>query len=146
VKNFDQIKVGDKVVAQYLQALTLELKKGPGLRQRTEREAATRAKPGEKPAGAVARQVTIVADVIEVNPEKKLITLKGPKNNTVDLEVRNPDHLKVVKKGDQVERSIRRQSRCLLNQQPSLVRKNSNRDTMPAHVSPSPCTSRLETS
>jgi hypothetical protein len=68
VRNFDRIKVGDQVAAQYLQALTLELKKGPGIRQRTEGEAIVRANPGGKPAGAVGRQVTIVADVVNVNP------------------------------------------------------------------------------
>ena len=31
VKNFDQIKVGDSVVARYAQALTLELKKTKGV-------------------------------------------------------------------------------------------------------------------
>jgi hypothetical protein len=103
VKNLDQINVGDTVVLQYLEALTLELKKGPGIRQRTEREAITRAQPGEKPAGAIGRQVTIVADVVDVSPEKNLITLKGPDGNIVDLRVQNPDHFKVVKKGDQVE-------------------------------------------
>lgn len=103
VRNFDQIKVGDKVVAQYIQALTLELKKGPGIRKRTEREAVARADPGERPAGAVGRQVTIVADVVDVNREKKLITLKGPKGNIIDLKVQNPEHFNVVKKGDQVE-------------------------------------------
>ena len=102
VRNFDQIKVGDMVVAQYLRSLTLELKKG-GVRERSEREAAVRAAPGEKPAGAMGRQVTIVADVIEVDPAKKIITLKGPKGRVVDLEVQNPEHFKVVKKGDQVE-------------------------------------------
>ena len=39
VKNFDQIKVGDLVVARYIEALTLELKPGGGqVRERTERE------------------------------------------------------------------------------------------------------------
>ena len=37
VKNFDQIKVGDVVVARYLESLTLELKKGTaGIRERVE--------------------------------------------------------------------------------------------------------------
>lgn len=103
VRNFDQIAVGDEVVVQYVQALTLEVKKGGGLREMTESADAVRAKPGDKPAGAVGRKVTIVADVMDVNPKKKTITLKGPKGNLIDLDVRNPDHFKVVKKGDQVQ-------------------------------------------
>ena len=51
----------------------------------------------------VGRQVTIVADVIDVSPATKTITVKGPKGNIVELEVQNQDHFKVVKKGDQIE-------------------------------------------
>jgi hypothetical protein len=104
VRNFDQIKLGDFVVARYVQALTLELVKSKaGIREGGEREAAVRAQPGERPAGAVGRQITVLADVIAVNPKGKTITLKGPKGNVVTLDVHNPDHFKVVKKGDQVE-------------------------------------------
>ena len=103
VKNFDQIKVGDEVVVEYLRALTLELKKGGGATGKTESTDAVRAKPGQKPGGAVGRQVTVMAEVTDVNPKNKTITLKGPKGNEVELDVQNPDQFKVVKKGDKVE-------------------------------------------
>lgn len=104
VKNFDQIKLGDFVVARFVQALTLELRKtSTGIRQKSEIEDAARAKPGERPAGVAARQVTVIADVIGVDPKKSTITLKGPRGNVVTLNVQNPDQFKVVKKGDQVE-------------------------------------------
>lgn len=103
VRNFDQIKVGDMVVVRYLQALSLELKKGGGVRERSDREGAVRAEPGEKPAGVAARQVTIMADVVKVDPKKKIIALRGPEGRVVELKVHNQDHFKVVKKGDQVE-------------------------------------------
>lgn len=103
VKNFDQVKLGDFVTTRYVQALTLELAKTKGGAPVTMREGVARAQPGERPAGIVARQVTVLADVIGVDPKKKTITLKGPKGNIVELEVQNPDHFKVVKKGDQVQ-------------------------------------------
>jgi hypothetical protein len=104
VRNFAQIKVGDLVVARYVQALTLELKKTKaGVRQSRESEAAVRAQPGERPAAAMGHQVTILADVVGVNRKAKTISLKGPKGNVVTLDVRNPDQFKVVKVGDQVE-------------------------------------------
>lgn len=103
VKNFDQIRLGDEVVIRYVQALTLEVKKNSGLRERVESTDSARAAAGEKPAGAIGRTVTILADVIEVNPKKKTITVKGPKGNIVELAVENPDHFKVVKKGDQIQ-------------------------------------------
>jgi hypothetical protein len=103
VKNFDQIKVGDQVVVQYARALTLELKKSGGSAAPTETSGAVRAKPGEKPGGGIARQVTVMTTVTDVNPKNNTISLKGPKGNVVVLDVKNPDHFKVVKKGDKVE-------------------------------------------
>ncbi|HEY6966340.1 MAG TPA: hypothetical protein VI229_02640 [Burkholderiales bacterium] len=103
VKNFDQIKVGDAIKATYVEALTLELKK---TRKKLDMKAETdavRAAPGATPGGAVGRQVTALCDVVAVDPKKSTITLKGPRGNVMELNVRNPDHFKVVKKGDQVE-------------------------------------------
>lgn len=103
VKNFDQIRVGDSVVARYAQALTLELKKTKGTTGATVAEEAMKAKPGERPAVAGARQVTVLADVVAVDPKASTITLKGASGKRVTLDVQNPEQFKVVKKGDQVE-------------------------------------------
>ena len=103
VRNFDNLKVGDQVNLNYIEALTLELKKGGGMIvQRTEKAGAAGAKPGEKPAGAVGRQVTVVADVVGVDPAKQTITLKGPQR-TVNMRIPDPEQFKRVAKGDQVE-------------------------------------------
>jgi len=103
VKKFDSLKVGDQVDVQYVEALTLELKKGGGMVvARTEQKGAVGAKPGEAPGGAVGRQVTIVADVVAVDAAKQVITLKGPQR-TVDLKVPDPEQFKRIAKGDQVE-------------------------------------------
>ncbi len=103
VKNFAQMKVGDQVNVEFIEALTLELKKGGGLVvSATEKAGAVAAKPGERPAGAVGRQVTVVADVIAVDAKTQVITLKGPQR-TVDLKVADPEQFKRIAKGDQVE-------------------------------------------
>ena len=103
VKNLAQVKVGDLVVVRYAQALTLELKKGgSGIRERSERSDSATAQPGERPAGAAARQITVLADVTAVDRKKMVVTLRGPKE-TVDLKLRDPEQLKLVKVGDQVE-------------------------------------------
>ena len=104
VKNFDQLKVGDHVDLQYAEALTLELKKsGSGaVVGRTEKADAVVAKPGEAPGGMVGRQVTIVAEVVALDPAKQMVTLKGPKQ-TVDLHVADPAQFKRIAKGDHVE-------------------------------------------
>ncbi len=103
VKNFDVLKVGDQVNVEYVEALTLELKKGGGLVvQRTEQAAAKGAKPGETPAGVAGRRVTVIADVVGVDAAKQVVTLKGPQR-TVELRIQDPEQFKRVAKGDQVE-------------------------------------------
>ena len=103
VRNFDKLKVGDQVALQYVEALTVELKKGGGLVvQRKEEAAAVGAKPGAQPAGAMGRQVTAVADVIAVDAARQMITLRGPQR-TAEVRVRDPEQFKLIAKGDQVE-------------------------------------------
>jgi DNA-binding beta-propeller fold protein YncE len=103
VKNFDQLKVGDVVQAQFLESLVLELKKGGGLAvAKTEQSGGVAAKPGEKPAGAAGRQVTVVGNVTKVDAATQTVTVKGPER-TVDLKVRDPEQFKLVAVGDQIQ-------------------------------------------
>jgi ribosomal protein L6P/L9E len=103
VRNFDQIKVGDMVVARYVESLTLTLKKdGKELRSKGEMTDAARAKAGEKPAGIVGQQVEVTADVIAINAKTQTLTLKGPKQ-TVELKVPSREQFKLVKVGDQIQ-------------------------------------------
>jgi ribosomal protein L6P/L9E len=48
------------------------------------------------------RQVTIVAEVVDVNAQTQVVTLKGPQR-TVELKVKDPAQFKLVAKGDRVE-------------------------------------------
>lgn len=102
VKNFDQIDVGDKVHARYVEALVLELKHGSDLAvTRTVKGSANGAAPGAQPHGVAGRRITVVADVVAVNRETKVVTLRGPQL-TVDMMVADPNQLKRIQKGDQV--------------------------------------------
>ena len=103
VKNYGQLKVGDKVDIQYVEALVLELKKGGGLPvARTEKESMTSAKPGETPGAKGARKVTVVGDVIALDAATQTVTLKGPQR-TADLKVRDKKQFDMISKGDQIE-------------------------------------------
>lgn len=103
VKNFDQIHPGDEVAVRYGEAINFELAKTTSpVRERIEREGFGRAKPGEKPAGSFEREVTVVADVVSVDAAKPSITLRGPLR-TVTLKVKDPEKIKNVKAGDQVQ-------------------------------------------
>ena len=108
VKNFAQIKVGDTVHAEYTMALSLELKKAgtkgaSGKGEPVEEHGIAAAPLGSKPAGAVTRKVTALADVVAVDEKNHVVTLKGPRGNEVDLDVQDPNQLKNIKKGDKVE-------------------------------------------
>jgi ribosomal protein L6P/L9E len=103
VRNFEQIKVGDMVVARYVESLTLTLKKdGKELVSRVESSDAARAQTGDKPAGIVGRQVEVTANVVAVDAKTQTLTLKGPKQ-TVQLKVPDPKQFKMVKVGDQIQ-------------------------------------------
>jgi hypothetical protein len=104
VRNFDQIKVGDKVKVKYVESLTLELKKGgKALVGRSESASMDRASQGQKPGGVAMREVKVVADVVAVDTKKNTVSVKNDKGEVVDLHLNDPAQVKLVKKGDQVE-------------------------------------------
>jgi Cu/Ag efflux protein CusF len=101
-RNLDQLKVGDKVTVRYAQALTLTLMKdGKELRSRVETVGGDRTKAGERPGGAIGEKVEVTADVVAVNRKTHMVTLRGTEYE-VDLKVRDPEQLKMIKVGDQV--------------------------------------------
>jgi len=103
-KNFDQIRVGDNVTVWIVEALSLELRKSTGTPSATDVKAKGRSEPpGERPVGVARREIQVTAEVVNVDPAKNIISLKGPKGNVIDLKVKNPDHFKVVKRGDMVD-------------------------------------------
>ena len=103
VRNPDQVKVGDRVVVEYLEALSLTLKKdGKELRSSTEIADGLRAPAGDRPGAAAAEQLSVTADVIGVDARTRLVRLRGPEQ-TVELYIRDPAQLKLIKVGDQVD-------------------------------------------
>jgi len=103
VRNFDQVKVGDVVTVRYMEALTLTLMKdGKELRSMTETPGAARAPAGERPAGVVANQTEVTANVIAVDAKTQTVTLRGP-TRTVDLKVPDAGQFKLIKVGDQIK-------------------------------------------
>ena len=104
MRNFDQIKVGDTLTIKYLQALALELKKdGKAVVGRSDVKSLERSDPGKKPGGTATREITVVADVVNVDAQKKVVSVKNDKGEIIDLNIRDPEQLKLVKKGDQIQ-------------------------------------------
>ncbi|HSQ80637.1 MAG TPA: hypothetical protein VLU54_05775 [Casimicrobiaceae bacterium] len=103
VKNFAQLEAGQTVTLQYLESLVLELKKGGGAPvARSERGGSATAKPGETPGAIGGRQVTVVGDVVGLDPATQTVTVRGPRR-TVELDVRDPEQFKLIAIGDQIE-------------------------------------------
>jgi len=103
-KNLDQVKKGDILVVTYAEALAYEVKKpgAVGAAASTAVGAAT-AKPGEKPAGVVARETKVTVTITAIDEKAPTVTFKGPKGNTRTIKVKDPAKLKDVKVGDKVE-------------------------------------------
>jgi hypothetical protein len=104
VRNFDQIKVGDTVKAQYVESLDIQLiKNGKLILGRSQTTSVDRSEPGKKPGGVAVQEVTAVAEVVNVDAAKHLVTVKNDKGDLFDLNVKDPEQLKLVQKGDQVQ-------------------------------------------
>ena len=100
----DVLKVGDPVVGTYIEALVIEVKKaGSAAREAAVEERRVGSKPGENPAGAMARQVSVTATITAVNKQAPSVTIKGPKGNVETIKVKDAGNLANVKVGDLVE-------------------------------------------
>ena len=100
----DAVSVGDPVVATYMEALVVRLKKSgtaaPGM---TAQETRVGSKPGETPAGAVGREVSVTATITAIDRKAHTVTIKGPEGRTERITARDPKNLEGVKVGDLVE-------------------------------------------
>ena len=105
VKNFAQIKVGDRVVAEHMEVLTIQLSKGSGLRETTEKDINESAKLGQKPGAIKGRQIDFVADVKSVDTKASTITILGASGRVYKLKIKDPAVLAQIKEGDQVKGS-----------------------------------------
>lgn len=100
-KKLDSVAVGDPVVAAFIEALALEVKKAPGATPDVKvTEARTTSQPGETPSGAVGREVVVTATITAVDRKAQTVTIKGPRGNTETIKVKDAANLKGVEAGD----------------------------------------------
>ena len=102
VKNLAQVKVGDRVIATYTEALAYEVKKG-GAAGATTAVAAGTAKLGAQPGAAIAQQTTVTVMIMAIDPKIPSVTFKGPAGNTRTIKVMRPEKLQGVSVGDTVD-------------------------------------------
>ena len=105
VKRFDEIKVGDRILATYYASLAVDL------REPTEEEKATpfsviedksRAPEGATPAALGYRVMKAVVTIESLDRATRSVTFKGPRGNSTTAEVKDPAVLERVNVGDSV--------------------------------------------
>jgi hypothetical protein len=104
VKNLPHVERGDQVIASYYESIAIMLRKpGEATPAADTAAVAARAEPGKKPGAMAGRQTTLTATVVGISKRKGTVTLKGPRGNSVTLNVRDPKRLEGVRVGDVVE-------------------------------------------
>ena len=105
IANFAQIKKGDHLNVSYELAVAIELikTKSNGIRSKVETESVTNSKAGEKPAEKITNTTTVIADIVSVDHDKKLVAVKGPSGKVTTVFVKNPALLNDVAVGEQVK-------------------------------------------
>jgi hypothetical protein len=102
-RNFDQVKVGDKLKAKYVDSIAIFVRKSSDPPDAAETQAVAVAPRGQKPMAAALNTVEVTANVEKVDYQKRLITLKGPEGNVRTLKV-DPrvKRLAEIKPGDDI--------------------------------------------
>jgi hypothetical protein len=103
VKNLDQVKVGDKVVAQYLESVAVFVRKSSDPPNAGEMDAVGVAPKGAKPGMVVVQTDAVTAKVMAVDVKGRTITLMGPEGKTKKFKVdKSVKRLNEIKKGDDI--------------------------------------------
>ncbi len=105
VKNFAEIKVGDRFDVVYEMAVAIELVKvkNPGVTGEQVTTSTVTAPQGDKPGMITTNTVTATANVEAIDTAKNTVSLKGPQGNIVKVKVQNPDLMKDIAVNDQVK-------------------------------------------
>ena len=107
--NFDQIKVGDPVVATYVESLALAIAPvadaQPGV---SGAAVVATAAPGETPGAAMAEQIQLRAVVKAVDPKTRSVTLDVPQGGERTLKAHEAVDLENIKVGEQVSVTLTR--------------------------------------
>jgi plasmid maintenance system killer protein len=105
VKNFAEIKVGDRFDVVYEMAIAVELVKvkNPGAVGEQVSTSTVTAPQGDKPGMITTNTVTATANVEAIDTAKNIVSLKGPQGNIFKVKVKNADLLKDIAVNDQVK-------------------------------------------
>jgi len=104
VKNLDQVKVGDRVVVEFMQGLMMQMQKpGAAPMEPKAAVAAERAEPGEKPGGAMAATIQATVTITAIDTKNRIVVFQGPEGGLYQVKAGPKVHLDKVKVGDQLD-------------------------------------------
>jgi hypothetical protein len=103
IKNFNQIKTGDKVTATYYDATAIYVRKSHEQPFAEEAKAVQVASPGERPGAIAIDTAEMTARVEDIDYKNRTVTLRGPQQKTATLKVgKEVKRFDEVKKGDEI--------------------------------------------
>lgn len=102
VKNLDKVKVGDKVVANYEESVELSLLKGGKETVGRREESSNLEGAGGNPGATASKKVVLTGNVTKVDKATGVVSLQGA-TRSLDLTIRDPKQLDLIKVGDQVQ-------------------------------------------
>jgi hypothetical protein len=107
VKNFGQVKVGDKVTVSYYQGFAAEVKKpGTGVKGVEQTAAGATGAPGERPGVGVGAMIRTTVIIESVDTSFDTVTFRRQDGSVRTIAVSDPNIRKAIhdlKKGDEVE-------------------------------------------
>jgi hypothetical protein len=102
-RNLDQVAVGDVLIAEYVETISIEVMANDGMEAAAAGiSAVARTEKGEMPGMAAMEATVITATVEEINLENNTFKLKGPAGNINEYTAQNPDNLRRSAVGDLV--------------------------------------------
>jgi hypothetical protein len=102
VRNFDQIAVGDRVRANYLDAVVVAVRQPNTPAGASETNTITVAPVGAKPGAAAIRTREVTATITSIDTDQRLVTLRGAGGQSRTIHVDPHVDLSTVKVGDNV--------------------------------------------
>jgi hypothetical protein len=106
VRNFDQIKLGDKVKVTYKAAMAAKITKSKAQPTTTSDAAAVSAPVGSMPAAAVGQSITTTVQIESVDTSFDTVSFKRPDGLVRTIAVESPEgkkFIRTLKKGDKVD-------------------------------------------
>jgi hypothetical protein len=102
VRNFDQIKVGDKIKATLVDSVAVVVRKSSTPADTGERGVVAIAPKGAMPGVIMAKTRQITAKIVSVDTTARTVTIEGPMGGTPTIKVGPKVNLDQLQKGDDV--------------------------------------------